>query len=494
MTDTHSHPSPSGIPLGGGGDPALALSEVQRRWRSDLLDQMGDFIRIPALSPAFDADWVEHGFLDQMVELAAAWLTAQRLPGAVIEILRSPGRTPLLFVDIPAQGTAAEATVLVYGHLDKQPEFQGWREGTGPWTPVFDGIRLFGRGSADDAYAVCLLGAALGALVAQGTSYPRCVAVFETGEESGSPDLAYWLGVLGDRLGQVGLVACLDSGAGDYDRLWAVTSLRGTASATLTVRVLDEGAHSGDAGGVVPSSFRVLRALLDRVESSATGEILLPELRCDIPADREDQARATAELLGASLWERFSWASSADGRVRACTEDPHEALLRRAWHPSLAVVGAEGMPPLATAGNVLRPFTSIRLSLRLPPLCGAAAALAAVGEVLTADPPYGAVVTFEPSPQVVDGWNAPPFSVELSTALNAASAACFDGAAPAFIGQGGTIPLMGLLGGLFPDAQFLACGVQGPGTNAHGPNESLHIPYTERLTASLAVVINALAL
>ena len=312
MTDTHSHPSPSGIPLGGGCDPALALSEVQRRWRSDLLDQMGDFIRIPALSPAFDADWVEHGFLDQMVELAAAWLTAQRLPGAVIEILRSPGRTPLLFVDIPAQGTATEATVLVYGHLDKQPEFQGWREGTGPWTPVFDGIRLFGRGSADDAYAVCLLGAALGALVAQGASYPRCVAVFETGEESGSPDLAYWLGVLGDRLGQVGLVACLDSGAGDYDRLWAVTSLRGTASATLTVRVLDEGAHSGDAGGVVPSSFRVLRALLDRVESSATGEILLPELRCDIPADREDQARATAELLGASLWERFSWASSAD--------------------------------------------------------------------------------------------------------------------------------------------------------------------------------------
>ncbi|MFB8208393.1 M20/M25/M40 family metallo-hydrolase [Streptomyces sp. NPDC056010] len=470
-------------------DPGPVREFCDAQWETEVLPLVRDHIRVPAVSPAYDPEWEARGHLDRAVDAAAAWLRAVPLPGLRTEVLRAPGRTPLIFFEVPGTGARSDETVLFYGHLDKQPEGEGWTGGRTAWEPSFDGTRLYGRGGADDGYALPASVTAIRALAGQDAARPRCVGVFEAGEESGSPDLDHWFGELADRIGEVGLVVCLDSGAGDYERLWLVTSLRGACGGTLDVRVLGDGAHSGDAGGVVPSSFRVLRQLLDRVEDGATGMLRPVVLHGDVPPERREQTREAAALLGDRVQERFDWY----GDTSAVAEDPGELLLNRAWRPSLEVTGADGLPPVASAGNVLRPHTRVKLALRLPPTVDAAAAVAELGRLLEADPPYGAAVRFTPDRVLADGWQAPAEEPWLSAALSGASRACFDGADVARIGQGGTIPLMGKLSRRFPGAQFLACGVLGPGANAHGPNESLHVPYARRLTASLALTLNAFA-
>ncbi|MFB7166091.1 M20/M25/M40 family metallo-hydrolase [Streptomyces sp. NPDC056242] len=476
-------------------DPARVRDFCDNQWDDELLPLIKEHIRVPAVSPAYDPGWEARGLLDKVAQTSAAWLRTVPLPGLRVEVLRAPGRTPLVYFEIPGHGARADETVLFYGHLDKQPEGDGWDAGRSAWQPVFDGTRLFGRGGADDGYALPAAVTAVRALAEQGAAHPRCVGVFEAGEESGSPDLDHWFGELASRIGEVGLVVCLDSGAGDYERLWLVTSLRGHCGGTLDVRVLGDGAHSGDAGGVVPSSFRVLRRLLDRLEDSATGWIRPESLHCEVPDERRAQVGEAAALLADQVWRRFDWYEDEDGhRTGPVTDDPAELLLARAWRPSLAVTGADGLPSVASAGNVLRPHTRIKLSLRLPPLVDSADAVAEVARLLEADPPHGAVVRFTPDRVLADGWHAPAERPWLREALSAASRACFDGADVARIGQGGTIPLMGKLTGRFPEAQFLACGVLGPGANAHGPNESLHVPYARRLTACLALTLNAYAL
>ncbi|MDM0046187.1 M20/M25/M40 family metallo-hydrolase [Variovorax dokdonensis] len=478
------------------GTIALDLARAQdfcnRQWDDELIGLLSDYIRVPAKSPAFDPDWETRGLLDQVVNEAAAWARRQPLPGLRVEVLRTPGRTPLIYFELPARGCDTDEAVFFYGHLDKQPEFEGWRPGLGPWEPVYDGTRLYGRGGADDGYAIYAAITALQALHDQGATHPRCVGVIETCEESGSYDLPHYLEVLQPRIGKVGLVVCLDSGAGDYERLWLVSSLRGYCGGTLEVQVLDEGAHSGDAGGIVPSSFRVLRGMLDRLEDSATGRLLPATLHCEVPADRLAQTREAARILGEQAWKRFRWHCGEDGQpALPVTTDPEQALLNRAWRPSLAVIGAEGLPALQGAGNVLRPRTAFRLSLRLPPLVDSASALAEVKRVLEDSPPYRAGVRFVPDRGHAKGWNAPAYAPWLEETLDLASRACFDGRGFASIGQGGTIPLMGLLGSTYPAAQFMACGVLGPNANAHGPNEFLHVPYAKRLTACLAMTLSA---
>ncbi|MGQ4489690.1 M20/M25/M40 family metallo-hydrolase [Streptomyces sp. SAS_281] len=470
-------------------DPGRVREFCDARWETEILPLVRAHIRVPAVSPAYDPEWEARGHLDRAVDAAAAWLREVPLPGLRTEVLRAPGRTPLIFFEIPGAGPRSDETVLFYGHLDKQPGGEGWTGGRTAWEPSSDGTRLYGRGGADDGYALPASVTAIRALAEQGAALPRCVGVFEAGEESGSPDLDHWFGVLADRIGEVGLVVCLDSGAGDYERLWLVTSLRGACGGTLDVRVLGDGAHSGDAGGVVPSSFRVLRQLLDRVEDAATGMLRPAVLHGEVPPERREQTREAAALLGDGVRERFDWY----GDTSAVAGDTGELLLNRAWRPSMEVTGADGLPPVASAGNVLRPGTRVKLALRLPPTVDSAAAVAELGRLLEADPPYGATVRFTPDRVLADGWHAPAEEPWLSAALSGASRACFDGADVARIGQGGTIPLMGKLSRQFPGAQFLACGVLGPGANAHGPNESLHVPYARRLTASLSLTLNAFA-
>ena len=477
-------------------DSAQVLQSVTQAWDRDIVSQLSDYIAIPAKSPAFDADWVQHGHLDTVVQRAADWVLAQQVAGLTLEIVRLPGRTPVLFFEVAATRAShsQSETVLMYGHLDKQPEFSGWRSDLGPWTPKYEDGKLFGRGGADDGYAVYASIAAIQALKAQGAAHPRIVCLIETCEESGSADLLPYVDALRTRMGNVGLVMCLDSGAGNYDQLWLTTSLRGMASGVLKVEVLSEGVHSGDASGVVPSSFRIMRQVLDRLEDSATGRLLPASFHVEVPPERLAQARATAALLGDALYQRFPWAHHDCGGATLVTlpmtQDPLQALLQRTWVPTLSVTGAEGLPAFKDAGNVLRPSTAFKLSLRLPPLVDAAQAVQELKALLEDNAPYQARVTFHAEGSA-NGWNAPDTALWFEQALNTASQANF-GAPCGYIGQGGTIPLMNMLSRGFPKAQMMVCGVLGPKSNAHGPNEFLHVPYAKKLTAAVAQVIAAM--
>ena len=475
---------------------AELLAHASASWDRHVIPQLKDYIAIPAKSPMFDADWAKNGYLDLVVRNAATWVEAQKVPGLKLEVLRLEGRTPVIFFEIEGTKEGATQTALMYGHLDKQPEFSGWRSDLGPWTPKIEDDKLYGRGGADDGYAIYAAIASIQALKEQGVAHPRIVGLIETCEESGSGDLLPYVDMLRDRLGDVGLVVCLDSGAGNYDQLWLTTSLRGNVTGTLKVEILTEGIHSGDSSGVVPSSFRILRHVLDRLEDSSTGRLLPGAFHCDIPGDRITQARATADILGEAVWNRFPWACGADGGFALpTTTDNVEALLNRTWRPTLSVTGVDGMPPVSNAGNVLRPYTAFKLSLRLPPLVDGNEAAQALKTLLEDNAPYNAKVTFHPDGRVgqwgATGWNAPSLSSWLEESLNAASNAHF-GAPCGYIGQGGTIPLMNVLEKGFPKAQMMVCGVLGPKSNAHGPNEFLHLPYGKKLTAAVAQVIAAM--
>ncbi len=472
-------------------DSAQALSQVTSQWDSDIVKQLSDYIAIPAKSPGFDSEWKQHGYIDTVMRNAATWVEAQKVEGLKLEVVRIEGRTPVLFFEIPATRAGSTQTVLMYGHLDKQPEFTGWRSDLGPWTPKYEDGLLYGRGGADDGYAVYASIAAVQALKSQKVPHPRIVGLIETCEESGSYDLLPYVTALKDRLGDVALVACLDSGAGNYDQLWLTTSLRGNGGGVLKVEVLTEGVHSGDASGLVPSSFRIMRELLDRLEDSKTGRLLPQSFHCEIPADRIAQAKATAAILGDELYKRFPWAhydcEGSSSFTLPMTTDPLEALLNRTWRPTLSVTGAEGFPAFKDAGNVLRPYTAFKLSLRFPPLIDASSAVQELKKLLEDNAPYNAKVTFE-SNGGATGWNAPGTVDWFENALNDASQSFF-GAPCGTIGQGGTIPLMNMLSQGFPKAQMMVCGVLGPKSNAHGPNEFLHVPYAKKLTAAVAQVI-----
>ncbi|MEO3689967.1 M20 family metallopeptidase [Roseateles paludis] len=477
-------------------DPAALGRFAEQLWDAEIVPALIDYIAIPAKSPMFDADWAAHGYLERVVTQAAAWVESKRVAGLKLELIRLPGRTPVIVFEVPATKPECSETVVLYGHLDKQPEFSGWRGDLGPWTPKLENGRLYGRGGADDGYAIYAAITALLALDAQGVPRPRCVGLIETCEESGSFDLPAYLDVLRPRLGEVSLVVCLDSGAGDYDRLWLTTSLRGIVSGVLKVEVLTEGIHSGDASGVVPSSFRILRQVLDRLEDSKTGRLLPESFHCEIPGARLEQARATAAILKDEVYKRMPWACGADGGpVLPMTADPVEVLLNRTWRPTLSVVGVDGFPELKNAGNVLRPYTAFKLSLRLPPLVDGNAAALQLKALLEDNAPYNARVSFVPDGRAgalgATGWNTPELAPWLSQALEAASQDQF-GAPVGYVGQGGTIPLMGMLQQGFPKAQMMVCGVLGPKSNAHGPNEFLHVPYGKRLTAAVAQVIAAI--
>jgi len=449
-------------------------------WDEQIVPQLVEYIRIPNKSPMFDAQWAEHGYMDQAVTLMETWARAQPIPGMQIEVVRLPGRTPLIFIEIPGSG---DDCVLLYGHLDKQPEMTGWAEHLGPWKPVIEGDKLFGRGGADDGYAIYGSLAAILALQEQKIPHSRCVIMIEACEESGSYDLPYYVDHLAARIGKPSLIVCLDSGCGNYDQMWLTTSLRGMTGGNLRVDVLDEGVHSGDASGVVASSFRILRQVLSRLEDETTGRILPAELHAEIPAQRVEQARAGAQVLGDAIHSKFPLVAG----MQPMDEDLTELVLNRTWRPALSITGVGGLPALDSAGNVLRPFTAVKLSLRLPPTADAIKAGEFLKNLLEKDPPYGAKVSFALE-KAGSGWNAPALSPWLEKSVDEASRTFF-GPPPAYMGEGGSIPFMGMLGEKFPGAQFLITGVLGPHSNAHGPNEFLHIPTGKRVTACVAKVI-----
>jgi acetylornithine deacetylase/succinyl-diaminopimelate desuccinylase-like protein len=467
-------------------DAAATRKLVGETWDGSIVPTLSDYIRIPNKSPAFDPEWKAHGHMDRAVELIASWCRARPLPGLKLEVVqltdeKGRPRTPVIFMEIPGQ---SPDTVLLYGHLDKQPEMVGWGEGLDPWTPVIRGDKLYGRGSADDGYAAFASLTALEALAAQKVPHARAVVLIEACEESGSYDLPAYVDHLAARIGTPSLIVCLDSGCGNYEQLWGTTSLRGMVGGDLSVEVLTEGVHSGDASGIVPSSFRILRQLLSRLEDEKTG-VMIDDFHVEVPEDRLAQARIVAGVLKDELHTRLPFVPG----MKPMHSDLVELVLNRTWRPTLSVTGMEGIPAIKDAGNVLRPRTVARLSVRLPPTMDAEAGAARIKKILEADPPYGARVSFT-SDKAGSGWNAPAFEPWLEAAVDQASRAYF-GKPAVYYGEGGSIPFMGMLGEKFPRAQFLITGLLGPGSNAHGPNEFLHVPTGKNLTASVASVIAA---
>ncbi|MGH8195585.1 MAG: M20 family metallopeptidase [Woeseiaceae bacterium] len=453
---------------------------VNGAWDDSIIPKLREYIGIPNKSPAFDPAWKEHGYMERAVTLLEQWVRSQPIEGMQIEIVRLENRTPLLFIDIPGH---SDDVVLLYGHYDKQPEFSGWADGLTPWKAVIRDGKLYGRGGADDGYAVFGSLTAIRALQDQGIPHARCVVIIEGCEESGSFDLPHYIEALGDRIGSPSLVVCLDAECGNYDQFWCTTSLRGNLVGTLSVEVLREGVHSGSASGIVPSSFRILRQLLSRIEDEATGKITLDALHTDVPEQRQQQARLAADVLGDSVWRRFPWVAEESSPEEAALE----LLLNNTWRPTLSVTGADGLPALVNAGNVLLPGTTLKLSFRLPPTADPAKAASAVKEALEGDTPPFATSRFRVE-STMGGWNAPAVARWLEASIQQASKDHF-GQPSMYMGTGGSIPFMGMLGEKFPEAQFLVTGLLGPNANAHGPNEFLHIETGKRLTCCVARVL-----
>ena len=457
---------------------------VDEKWLDEIVPELVEYIKIPNKSPHFDPDWEEHGYMEDAIQQIHNWCAKQDIAGLQTEIVRLEGRTPLIFMEIPAiNGGDADDTVLLYGHLDKQPEMTGWADGLGPWIPVIRDDKLYGRGGADDGYAAYGSLTAIMAVQREHLPHTRCVVIIEACEESGSYDLPYYIEHLQDRIGNPSLVVCLDSGAGNYEQLWLTVSLRGMAAGTLRADVLKEGVHSGYASGVVPSSFRVLRQLLARLEDENTGQVLPDYLHAEIPEQRIEQTRRMAEELGDEIWKAYPFVEG----VKPQAKDNVERILNRTWRPALSYTGVEGMPALGSAGNVLRPYTSLKLSMRLPPTISGDEATRNMKKTLEADPPENARVRFE-ADQAATGWNAPAVAPWLHESLERASQAAY-GRSVMYMGEGGTIPFMAMLGDAVPEAQFMITGVLGPKSNAHGPNEFLHIPFARRLTTCVAQVL-----
>jgi acetylornithine deacetylase/succinyl-diaminopimelate desuccinylase-like protein len=461
--------------------PALSLKDFER----DALDTLLAYAAIPCLSPDYDAQWAEHGYIDAATELLATWARERSFANVDVTIHRLMGRTPVLVVTVEATATGT-ATAVLYGHLDKQPPLGDWSDGLEPFTPVRRADRVYARGVADDGYSAFAALLALEAMEANGIAHSRCVVLIEASEESGSPDLEAYLDELAEHLGDVALMICLDSGALTYDRLWVTTSLRGMLHVQLTVKVLTQGQHSGSASGVVPSSFRILRQLLDRVEDAHTGDVLLEELNCEIPDVYVDDANSLASEFGDIIAKELPTLPG----LELMGSSAQDRILRRTWFSTLSIVGMGGIPEPAIAGNVLRPSTTAVLSFRLPPTVDATRAGEAVRSALTRDVPSSAEVNVDVI--AADGWLTPPLEPWLTNALDAASNDAF-AHAPGFTGEGGTIPFLAFLGRRYPHVQFVATGVLGPLSNAHAIDEMLDLNMAVGVTNAVITILGAFA-
>ena len=461
-------------------NPEKLQNDLNQFWDNEIIPTLTEYIKIPNKSPAFAPDWEQTGHMDRALDLATSWAENHKPEGSTLHVKRLPGRTPLIMIEIPGD---RNGNILMYGHLDKQPEMEGWHEGYGPWDPVMKDDKLYGRGGADDGYAMFASLGIVNALKDQGVALPRIVILIEFCEESGSPDLPYYIDEYAAIIGNVDLVVCLDSGAGNYEQFWTTVSLRGMIACELRADVLTEGVHSGSASGLVPSSFRVLRQLISRIEDEMTGEITVSDLHTNIPDHRIAEVEKMVDALGGGI-EAFPWFKD----MEASTGDPVEGLLRRTWKPTLSIVGMDGIPAMKDGGNVLRPYTAVKLSFRLPPDMDCHEAMGAVNKILTENPPHNSTISIKWE-EPANGWNAPKLASWLDGAIQNASDTFYKKPAMA-MGEGGTIPFMAMLGEKFPEAQFVITGVLGPGSNAHGPNEFIHIPFAKKLSACIGYILN----
>jgi acetylornithine deacetylase/succinyl-diaminopimelate desuccinylase-like protein len=310
-------------------------------------------------SRAYDELWETNGLLDQAANHIKLWVEGFGIKGLKTEVIKEKGLSPIVFTEIPGD---LPQTIFYYGHFDKQPPFEGWRVGLGPYTPVIVDGKLYGRGGADDGYSTYSTMVSIKACQEQGIKLPRCVMITEGDEESGSDHMVEYVKMLKDRIGTPDMIFCLDSGALDYESFCLTTSLRGVINAIYTIDILNEGVHSGVASGIVPSSFRIMRQMLDRIENGPTGE-MIPELQSDIPPERYQEIYEVVQALGTDAIPYFPFVEGAT----TTSQNPLTVLINNWWKAQLSTIGAADLPPASTAGSVLRPRTTLALSIRIPP-------------------------------------------------------------------------------------------------------------------------------
>lgn len=455
----------------------MDVASMRSLFETEGLGALLAFVKVPSLSPRFEAEWAVKGDIEQAVETVKVWAEGLEVPGLSTTVLRLSNAPPVLLCDIPGSSPAS-ATILLYGHLDKQPGQASWPA----FTPVLKEGKLYGRGAADDGYAAIT---ALLAIKACGADRPRCVVILETEEESGSPHFSAYLEEIKNRIGLPALIIVLDSNIPSYGRFWVTESMRGSLNFDLRVDVLGKGVHSGSSG-LVPDSFRVLRCLLARLEDSKTGRIRLAQLHSALPPHLYRVFASLSQLDPAWL-SAFPFCDS----TVPLQPDTVELRLNQAWRPALTVTGVDGLPSSEKAGNVVRPYTAVRVAIRLPPDVNPVLAYKAVEKAVLAAVPSQAKVTIS-NCAVAEGWVNRTPSPKLQSAIKEAAQHCFGTEASASA-AGGTIPVLSLLSATFPEAEFLVTGVLGPGSNAHCPYECLDIEYCVKLTAAIASILRAMA-
>jgi acetylornithine deacetylase/succinyl-diaminopimelate desuccinylase-like protein len=453
---------------------------VEEKFESDLLTGLSDFIKIDNLSPSYDPEWNSNGKLEAAAKFCLDWVLKEGVEGLKGEIIKEDDKTPLIFIEIDARGS--DRNFLLYGHFDKQPHFSGWAEGLGPTIPVIKDGWLYGRGGADDGYAIFSAVTAIKAIQKQGQPHGRVVIVIEGSEESGSPHLIHYINKLNHRIGVPDLMICLDSGAKDYETLWITTSLRGVANLDLTVEVLEEAVHSGVGTGIAPDSFMIIRNLLDRVENSETGKIV-DLFHVNIPSSRIEDAKKLAAIKSESILGQVKLVPGA----KPVTEDVAELILNNTWRPTLCVTGAGGLPAYSTAGNILRATTTVRLSMRIPPGLDADKALDDLENILKINAPFNCKITLS-NKAAGNGWNNKDLSKKLSDSLLRTSNKLW-GKDYYNFGEGGSIPFIKQLADSFKSCEILVIGVLGPNSNAHSCNEGLNIDYCKNITSTVAHTI-----
>lgn len=450
---------------------------IDQYWEKEALPALIELGKIPNVSPAFDSAWSENGHMDRAAEHLKVWAESRKIKGMTVELQRSDMRTPLLFIEIAGE---RDETVLIYGHLDKQPPMLPWRDGLDPWNPVREGDLLYGRGLADDGYSIF---AALGAVEAaqkSGAELPRVCVMIEGCEESGSPDLEHYVDVLKERIGAPSVVITLDSEDRDGDRLWLTQSLRGLVNGFLTVETISGTIHSGLATGVVPSATRILRMLLARIENPETGHILNEVISPPLSA----AFREYADTVARDVSDYVDTFELPEG-LKVSADTLPELVANNLVRAGLEVTGISGLPEAEASGNVMVGKVTARLSLRIPPGVDPDTVAVELKQIFETDPPYGAKVSYELQSRGDWGYMAKPFSESMKKRVHAATKECF-GTEPGLLGVGASIPFVQIMVNQFPNAEHVLTGILSQSSHAHGPNENMSISKVKRLTHFVA--------
>lgn len=491
------------------------LTTIDKFWKSSIKSDFEQFVRIESITPQYVMGSTAEKLkgICEALNLAMDWVNKQSDLNATLTAGIPQGSpcaanqahetvetdaahlTPILLIQIPGTAPEGSGSVLMYGHWDKQAiaDVKAWNEPkgsmkTGPFQPNIANGRLYGRGTADDGYALFFSIAAIQALRANGIPYPTVNFILDFDEEGGSVNLERYLEKFSFKIGTPDLCITLDSGAGDYNRIWNTTTERGIVTGTLTVKVLTDSVHSGDGSGIIPNPQRIMRHLLSRLEDPVTGKILPSEFQVEVPATYLADVFSQATNIVPSTIKGFPWF----GYATTAASNPVELILNRIWRAGLAVTGVDGLPSTAAANNVVVGSVSYQLSLRLPPPLRIDEVQRQLKDLFEKDPPYGATVTYDyEGAPAANGWMSPPQPRWLSEAIDQASQVLFQQpSAP--LGDGGTQPVLAILKEKFKETLFFASGVAGPGNNEHAANENLNIKYAEQLSACEAYVLSQL--